>query len=499
MPTTTTTTNHLPRAKITVKATAATFPSLAGPPPLERNSCSDEENVVDPLLYTQAADPTNSTATFLSPFLSSVAAGGYHQSSGVTVMPAGGITVCSTSALTTRPRIRRVVLEDSSHTYASAAVGVDGTGQQVTVGKPKHITILAAGSAGANSHPQKVAVFRRGLGNFADSSTIQINTSMVANNPPNLVSTSSTGAPTFSGAILGPGLMAPVIAISGGGEPIPPPKRPGRPRGARVGGQQQQQQQQQRSPRQPKRKKSRPSDPNATESIPTHPPLTVAATELVGFLPPAAAHESVVPASLARLLPSNAATCGIGEVDQSIESVLQTVSSADCIENILNQHQQIQPQAQEHVSVVNNNNNAQKKPNGDTDFQETYKSLYERLFKQLGVPEDEDIDLDKPVGASRQREPYVRILPKKQTSSPGFSAANAGGQSSSSSNKSTGDNTNTQQRNLTDSNSPKSAGASNTDTDESSDDEWAGQDYTTRCICGMTHNDDFMIQCDRCE
>ncbi|KAI1726215.1 PHD-finger domain-containing protein [Ditylenchus destructor] len=30
-------------------------------------------------------------------------------------------------------------------------------------------------------------------------------------------------------------------------------------------------------------------------------------------------------------------------------------------------------------------------------------------------------------------------------------------------------------------------------------DDWEGEDYTTRCLCGMDHNDDFMIECDRCK
>lgn len=37
------------------------------------------------------------------------------------------------------------------------------------------------------------------------------------------------------------------------------------------------------------------------------------------------------------------------------------------------------------------------------------------------------------------------------------------------------------------------------DEDNSSADEWEGKDYTTRCLCEMEHNDEFMIQCDRCE
>lgn len=45
-----------------------------------------------------------------------------------------------------------------------------------------------------------------------------------------------------------------------------------------------------------------------------------------------------------------------------------------------------------------------------------------------------------------------------------------------------------------------SAGATST-ASESSDDEdtkWEG-DYVTRCICGLQHNDEFMISCDSCE
>lgn len=30
-------------------------------------------------------------------------------------------------------------------------------------------------------------------------------------------------------------------------------------------------------------------------------------------------------------------------------------------------------------------------------------------------------------------------------------------------------------------------------------DEWKGKDYTNRCLCGMSHNDDFMVECDRCK
>lgn len=33
---------------------------------------------------------------------------------------------------------------------------------------------------------------------------------------------------------------------------------------------------------------------------------------------------------------------------------------------------------------------------------------------------------------------------------------------------------------------------------ENADDEW-NEDYTTRCYCGLDHNDDFMIQCDICK
>lgn len=36
------------------------------------------------------------------------------------------------------------------------------------------------------------------------------------------------------------------------------------------------------------------------------------------------------------------------------------------------------------------------------------------------------------------------------------------------------------------------------DEDELSD-EWKDQDYTNRCLCGMTHNDEFMVECDRCK
>jgi hypothetical protein len=30
------------------------------------------------------------------------------------------------------------------------------------------------------------------------------------------------------------------------------------------------------------------------------------------------------------------------------------------------------------------------------------------------------------------------------------------------------------------------------------DTNWSG-DYVTRCLCGMQHNDEFMISCDQCE
>ncbi|KAI1732700.1 PHD-finger domain-containing protein [Ditylenchus destructor] len=30
-------------------------------------------------------------------------------------------------------------------------------------------------------------------------------------------------------------------------------------------------------------------------------------------------------------------------------------------------------------------------------------------------------------------------------------------------------------------------------------DDWEGEEYTTRCLCGMDHNDDFMIECERCK
>lgn len=31
-----------------------------------------------------------------------------------------------------------------------------------------------------------------------------------------------------------------------------------------------------------------------------------------------------------------------------------------------------------------------------------------------------------------------------------------------------------------------------------SEDEWE-EEYTTRCYCGLNHNDEFMIQCDVCK
>lgn len=32
----------------------------------------------------------------------------------------------------------------------------------------------------------------------------------------------------------------------------------------------------------------------------------------------------------------------------------------------------------------------------------------------------------------------------------------------------------------------------------SSEDDWE-EEYTTRCYCGLNHNDEFMIQCDMCK
>jgi hypothetical protein len=37
------------------------------------------------------------------------------------------------------------------------------------------------------------------------------------------------------------------------------------------------------------------------------------------------------------------------------------------------------------------------------------------------------------------------------------------------------------------------------ETETDSEGEWAGTDYVTRCVCGMQHNDEFMISCDKCE
>ncbi|KRX43865.1 Histone-lysine N-methyltransferase 2E, partial [Trichinella murrelli] len=39
----------------------------------------------------------------------------------------------------------------------------------------------------------------------------------------------------------------------------------------------------------------------------------------------------------------------------------------------------------------------------------------------------------------------------------------------------------------------------NTISSGKSEPHWEGEDYTTRCFCGMTHNDEFMVQCDKCE
>lgn len=33
----------------------------------------------------------------------------------------------------------------------------------------------------------------------------------------------------------------------------------------------------------------------------------------------------------------------------------------------------------------------------------------------------------------------------------------------------------------------------------SDQEDWEGEDYTTRCVCDMTHNDEFMIECERCK
>lgn len=492
---------QLSRTRITVKTTSSSFPSLAGPPPLERNSCSDDENVVDPLLYTH---PTASSPNFVSPFVGSTSqTSGFNKSSGVptvTAMPPGGITVCSSAVA--RPRIKRMAMDDASHSYASSAAA-DGT--HLSLVKP-HVgaTILPIGSSSNSSHPQKVAVFRRFPG--SSGTTIQVNgpnfQSASSNNPPNLVSTSTTGAPTFSGSIVGPGLTAPIIAVvSGGGaiDQLPPPKRPGRPRGARVGGQQQQ-----RAPRQTKqRKKSR----QQTELLTTPPldmistmrqvvmtPQSSASVDIVSSPPPAAAHESVMPETMAACVLSTdtdvAANC-VAEVAQSIENVLQSVSASTDSLSENNFSGQMSPQSSSSTYI----SASRKKPApggananlGETDFAETYKSLYDRLFKQLGVPDDEDIDLDRPVGASRTREPFVRMTsPSKK--SPSFAVG--GGRPM----------IKPENQMVKESPSPKSVvGGSNTDTDESSDDEWAGQDYITRCVCQMTHNDDFMIQCDRCE
>lgn len=34
---------------------------------------------------------------------------------------------------------------------------------------------------------------------------------------------------------------------------------------------------------------------------------------------------------------------------------------------------------------------------------------------------------------------------------------------------------------------------------EAEDDEWKNQDYVNRCLCGLPHNDDFQVECDRCK
>lgn len=33
----------------------------------------------------------------------------------------------------------------------------------------------------------------------------------------------------------------------------------------------------------------------------------------------------------------------------------------------------------------------------------------------------------------------------------------------------------------------------------SDQEDWEGEDYTTRCVCDMAHNDEFMIECERCK
>lgn len=38
-----------------------------------------------------------------------------------------------------------------------------------------------------------------------------------------------------------------------------------------------------------------------------------------------------------------------------------------------------------------------------------------------------------------------------------------------------------------------------TKVEKTTPDEWEGKDYTTRCWCDMIHNDDFMIECERCK
>lgn len=43
------------------------------------------------------------------------------------------------------------------------------------------------------------------------------------------------------------------------------------------------------------------------------------------------------------------------------------------------------------------------------------------------------------------------------------------------------------------------AGAGTSETDTDSEGEWRDEDYITRCICGLQHNDEFMICCDNCD
>lgn len=45
----------------------------------------------------------------------------------------------------------------------------------------------------------------------------------------------------------------------------------------------------------------------------------------------------------------------------------------------------------------------------------------------------------------------------------------------------------------------KRASAKNSKIQKTTSDEWEGVDYTTRCLCDLTNNDELMIECERCK